>query len=398
MQPINDYNTLINFIKDNPDTYAELLKESPYYVHVKDVPYHENWKMFGYSQFESDFENPIVRCSRGSVFEIVGSTVKPICLPFYKFSNYTEKGEDEIDWTSAQIQLKVDGGLKKCVKIDGKIYWFTNKGFTDAPLYQDISLYDEEKSRGCKTYQDLINIAMQGNETWLDTIPENVTFLFELTSPRDKIIISYEETKLWFLGARDNKTFKEFDRMDAITKFNIPFDYPPIIDCKTSIESLDEILTTWKGDKEGVVVCDNNFRRIKIKCNAYRQLKFIKGADSFSDRAIFNMLKEGNIDDAIVAFPEIKEEVELVKKIYRKFISNIENKLNDFNEIYASFMHGTITNCKRDYVFYTKKYYKDDFSLAMIATKSSAWDKYFDSLEWKDFRDFFEKEKAKYNV
>src|SRR5574344_2018837 len=99
-QPINDFNIMIDFLKHHINDFAEVLHSSPYYISTKVCPYHDNWFMFKYSQFESDFNNPIVRCSRGSVFEISKDDVRPVCLPFYKFANFGEKGEDIIDWNN----------------------------------------------------------------------------------------------------------------------------------------------------------------------------------------------------------------------------------------------------------------------------------------------------------
>lgn len=109
MNCVNDFNKLINFINQFPDNFAEKLNKC-YHITTKVCPYNSNWYMFSYSQFESDFTNPVVRGSRGTVLEIInGKVTRPICLPFYKFNNLGQEGCDEVNWDNAEVQLKVDG-------------------------------------------------------------------------------------------------------------------------------------------------------------------------------------------------------------------------------------------------------------------------------------------------
>ena len=69
--------------------------------------------MFSYSQFVSDFTNPIVKACRGSIVSIENDVPYMVCTPFYKFGNYGENYTDEIDWESAVVRDKVDGCLIK---------------------------------------------------------------------------------------------------------------------------------------------------------------------------------------------------------------------------------------------------------------------------------------------
>jgi len=384
----NDYNNLIDFIKLHKDNYKELLSEEPYCITVKDCPFNTNWRMFSYSQFASDFTNPIVRCCRGSVFEIINNTIRPICLPFYKFCNYGEAGQDDVDWGNSEVQNKCDGMLAKCVKVDGKIYWFSNNGTsTDVEIPMAVADCTDEKTKWCKTTHDLINVALNSYPDWIDSIPENVTFMFELVSPRFRIIVPNTETKLWFLGARDNITFKEFNRYDAVKLFNIPFETTPSIKNATNIKEVESVLKDWKGDKEGVVICDKNFRRIKIKTDFYKHLKFIRGDESFTYKHIYDCIIDGSIDDAVVAFPEIEKSVNYVKTVLKEFYNFHESLAKFFQKKYTEFVD------KKSFVLYIKKEYPSWFSLAMNAIKDNFDVKVYlngPSLRWDYFNKYLE--------
>ncbi|MDR2181421.1 MAG: hypothetical protein LBN92_01955, partial [Treponema sp.] len=80
MGQYDSWEYLSGFIKTHRDSYAEELAKAPYAVKVKPHPARPSLVMFKYSQFESDFSNPVVRCCRGSVYIIDGETVRPYLM------------------------------------------------------------------------------------------------------------------------------------------------------------------------------------------------------------------------------------------------------------------------------------------------------------------------------
>jgi hypothetical protein len=118
MGQYDSWDYLTNFIKKNRHTFEEDLTKAPYCIKVKRRQDRPNLVMFKYSQFESDFTNPIVRCCRGSVYDIQeDGTVRPYLMPFFKFSNYGENGADPIDWNhTLYVRDKLDGSLLKLLK------------------------------------------------------------------------------------------------------------------------------------------------------------------------------------------------------------------------------------------------------------------------------------------
>ena len=87
MGQYDSWDYLTNFLKKNLNNFEEELAKAPYSVKVKRHPDRPNLVIFKYSQFESDFTNPVVRCCRGSVYDIrEDGTVRPYLTPFFKFS------------------------------------------------------------------------------------------------------------------------------------------------------------------------------------------------------------------------------------------------------------------------------------------------------------------------
>ena len=355
MNCINDFNCLIDFIKENPNDFDIKLKKQ-FAISTKICPYNKDWYMFKYDQFESDFCNPIVRAARGSVLEIK-SNIRPICLPFYKFNNLGQEGCDEVDWNTAEVSLKIDGSLIKISKIDNEIFLFTNGSWADQEVEPTGLAGEETETDNCKTYADFINYCLTDKPLWFDNIPNNTTMMFELVGPKTRVLVKYPKTKMYFLGARDNLTTKEYKRVDFKNKYEIPFDVPPTFDFDNEKDLLKE-LEKWEGDKEGVVICDSNFRRIKIKTDAYKKLKFIRGEGNFSEKAILQSVIEGSEDDAMAAFPELYTKIiEIKNKVrnyleVRKSILAVGNK--EYEDKLLKFKDAKIA--KKEYFLWTKSY------------------------------------------
>ena len=263
-------NALVNFVKEN-DNWEELLKKDPYNLKsVKWCMWKPNWCMFVYNLFNSELTNDVVRGCRGTVLEINGKDVKVISAPYTKFFNYGQiEGkdiEDSINWNNAQIQEKVDGLIVKTASvnweldngdIEKRIYFFTNGSFDLNAPFEDSLVYDEPETRGADTYGDLLKYALSNvikdqivyNKEagffycvgeFANSIPVGATLMFELTSPRNRIICEYKETKVWLHGYRDENGIEHDPRTLCM-----PFEMPKLYDAH-NYEELKEILERHK--------------------------------------------------------------------------------------------------------------------------------------------------------
>ena len=103
------------FIERHPD-WETLLGEPPYSVKIsRETMFGRRLVMFKYSQFDSDFMNPLVRECRGIILD--EDTFDVVSYAFDKFGNYGEPYCPEIDWKTARVGEKLDG----CVRADTKI-------------------------------------------------------------------------------------------------------------------------------------------------------------------------------------------------------------------------------------------------------------------------------------
>src|SRR5690606_16674945 len=108
------------------------------------------------------------------------------------------------------------------------------------------------------------------------------TFCFELVSPFNKVVVTYNEPDLYLLGARHIPTLQEVstDKWQHVSDQVGGF-YPKTYSFN---DVNDLVLMTDKfspSENEGVVICDANFNRIKIKSAAY--VAYNKLHDSLSN-------------------------------------------------------------------------------------------------------------------
>jgi hypothetical protein len=256
-------------------------------------------------------------------------------MPFFKFSNYGENGADPIDWNGAlYIRDKLDGSLLKLLKESGgNDLWTTNGSFDlNIEVPELLPAENDENLPPPYTFANLRDYALRGHEEEIKRLPEGWTFMFELTSPYNRIIVPYRETKLYLLGCRDPQGLEHTPEW-AAENFSLTLATPRLF----SFKSVDEVIAYCQAvdsdDCEGVVVQDANFNRIKIKTDHYRSLFYLKGEDHFSDERIFFAIKQGSIDDAVVAWPEIRPKTDEITAEwigFRNSIAALCKKAKDF--------------------------------------------------------------------
>ena len=304
---------LQEFIKANPN-WKELIQGKPYCVEVKEA---DGLTLLKYDQIKSDFSNEMVRECRGI---ILSDTLIPACIPFFKFGNYGESYCPKIDWASARVQEKIDGSLIKVWYFNSKWRVSTN-GTIDAYKAEIKTLICEDKY---KTFGELFDEAKKNSGLDFNRLDEGKTYMFELVSPYNKIIVPYTETKLYHIGTRDRWTFEESNEDIGVEK---PKEY--------SLHTIEECIEATKNmpfNEEGYVVVDKNWNRIKIKSPAYVAAHHLKGNGELNIISLIELLRTNETEEFLTYFPEYREIIES----YKNKIENIINELDkNIRELYG---------------------------------------------------------------
>lgn len=333
---------LVKFINEN-ENWEELLTKDPYNLKIsRDGDY----MLFKYNQLSSDFNNPIVRECRGL---ILNKDFKPVCVPFFKFANAEEDYSDlaVMDWSSVSCQEKVDGSLIKLWYDNG--WHFSTNGTIDASKAQVGEALTET------TFLDLILDAIHNakldEHDLLEKLDHNYTYMFELVSPKSRVVIEYPDTKLYFLGARNNKTLTEEDvdnsNVESVkflrTNFAIPKRY--LLNSYTAIKDAANMLE-WT--EEGYVVVDKYFHRVKIKSPAYVKAHHGRTNGNISLRRLLEIVLNNEVDEFLIYANEYTEKINKIVIAMETFKANV-------NEFLVKLNPTSFTN-RKDYAVLVKEY------------------------------------------
>jgi len=391
MGQYDSWDNLTNFLKENPDNFEQELLKPPYYVKVKRHPQRPNLVMFNYDHYESDFTNPIVRCCRGSVYNITkDGTVKPFVMPFFKFANYGEAGADKINWDAkVHVRDKLNGTLLVMVKeADGHNFWVTNGSFDINEEVKDFFSQENEKLPVPYKLTSLRDYALRCHEEEIKNLPADWTFMFEFISPYRRIIVPYNKTKLYFLGCRDPEG-REYTPEWASENFSLTFETPYIFPLKNmdAVLSYCEMIDT--DDREGVVVQDKHFNRIKVKTEHYSGIHYLLSSEILPDDKIFKAVKNGTIEEAAAKSPGIRPKADEItaewttfKKIMaalcKKSIAYYQKCLQDYPDKDTALMH---YKAAVNYKFQPFAAF-----LMEIIKETPNPDAIFNEIEYKDFK------------
>ena len=291
---------IVQLIKNNSN-WKEILQNKPYSLMIAEK---DNLILFYYTLPSEPCE--IVNEARGLILE--KDTWKVIRYGLYRFYNLGERGVAELDKDSIYATEKIDGSLVMFYYYDG---WHisTRKAF------------DADDKFGT-----LIRQAMQKQKIDFAELNKEYTYVFELVSPENTIVIPYSETKLYFLMCRDNQTLEE-----------VPDNHDWIRPQVYSVRSLDEMIafvSKYEWDElEGVVLQDKYHQRIKLKnMNWVRAHKLL---GSVSVRSVLEMILTGEDGEFLSYFPEYKQMFDEVQSAYQKLLQYAEEADNaDYDVTY----------------------------------------------------------------
>lgn len=247
-----------------------------------------------------DKANPFNKFSnqaRGTIISIKPEdNFKVIALPYFRFYNLGEKFTDVIDWSTTRVLEKLDGSLIILYYYDGE-WCFATSGTPDA-----------------YGMSDLINkVWKQLNYRFPDPEDQDKTFMFELCSLKNKIVVSYEVERMVLHGVRSIVTFQE-EMPDA---YAIKYGYELIksYPVYTLEDAHTMVLKFNPTQNEGCVYVDHAFRRVKDKNPDYVVLSKTAEGDSIE----VTILKTIFANDGSEFLSTNPDKTELYNEIYQKY-------------------------------------------------------------------------------
>ena len=276
-----------------------------------------NLALFKYNQIESPFAEPIVQSARGCILDEADGW-RHVSRPFDKFFNYGEGLAASIDWSTAQVQEKVDGSLVCLFFYDG-VWQVQTSGLPDAG----------GEVNGMKmSFAELFWQVFYEMELPFPTeeADRNHTFMFELTTPYNRVVVQHRERRLTLLSIRNNETGKEY-HPDIAPAYPAVRSFP-----LQSMADVEATLATMKPmEQEGYVIVDAAFRRVKVKSPAYVAIHHMR--DGFGPRRLVEVIRIGETSELLAHFPEWRPDFDAMQSKYDALVQTIETDYERFKDI-----------------------------------------------------------------
>jgi len=337
--------TLIEMLRSGktPEEIKELYK-----INFKRHPEYPNLILFKYNQIESPMSEKLVQEARGIILD-ENNNWNPVSYPFNKFFNYNEPNAHDIDWESAKIYEKLDGSLIQ-------LYYYNNEWKVATSGSPDAG--GPVNSFSKKPFKELV-WEVWDNLNYQFPYPEdqNKTFMFELQTALNQVVVTHAVSKMDLIGVRNNETLEEEDPEIYSKKYNWNA-------VKTfPLKNLEDVLKTVQQlnpfEQEGYVVRDENFNRVKIKSPLY--VLEHHGAEKTNEDLI-RIVLDNEVNEVMGYFPkygpillELQKAINKAKKEVQKDwnkYKNIENRkefaLNVIKKPYSSLLFALKDNKYKD--------------------------------------------------
>lgn len=266
--------------------------------------------------------------SRGLILN--ATTGEVVALPFPKFFNWGELGRTT-DTAIQYITEKVDGSLGILYRATGGYRIATRGAFESEQAIWATEYLKQHFS--------------------LDGLAVELTLLFEIIYPGNRIVVNYGDREdLVLLGARNRFTGETLD-LDQLKQLanQFGFNMPTIYD----FASIDDILTASNqltADSEGWVVTFEDGSRFKFKGAIYQLAHKMLTGVSF--KQVLEAVESGQFDSLIEGVPD-----EFLTVI-REHKQRIDNTIAEITAFVEQEMQFAPRESRRDFALWVQQRYK----------------------------------------
>lgn len=275
---------LLNLMNTKGINWEKILTSPPFNLTIKRD---REYLMFKYNQALTDFSLELSNEARGSIFR-EDENGQWICVrrAFDKFFNYYEVDCAPLDW---------DKPVAAYEKIDGSLIsvWF-DKNEWHISTSGTINGWNTSVHNNDISFASLFCQSLGCSWTHLTRqLDKNYCYSFELVSPLNKVVVSYDKPKIYALGQRNMKTMEE-ELYDGPVGADVGIYMPRVWRVPGFGEALSLAESSYLEGCEGLVVLDSNWNRVKIKREDYLEKFYNK---NLTPLRIIELLFEGRSDD-----------------------------------------------------------------------------------------------------
>lgn len=282
--------------------------------------------ILNYDQIESPKTHPIVMECRALVLEV--GTWDVVARAFPRFFNLGEAPDitGRFDWTDFSANSKEDGSLILLYNYKGQWMVNTRGTFGEGEMFPGGPSW--------KTF--FLDVVFQGASPDCCNM-HHLTTVFELCSSFNKVVREYR-TPTAYITAAFNIHGMEFspERVRGFFPLNdsvkIPqrFYFGNVADVESFVADLETSDPTF----EGVVLCDCNGIRIKVKNKKYLTLHKMKGnGNLFLKKNLLPWVLDGDTAELLTYYPEAKPMVDSLEAELKVHFSTLGKIFEDVKNV-----------------------------------------------------------------
>ena len=309
---------VINYLKSHG---VEALKDE-FSIRVKEYP-EEKLLVLNYCQIDSPKCHPITMECRGLILDYDFNVVS---RSFDRFFNHGEALDitGDFDITKAIAYEKLDGSLIKLYYHNG-MWHFATRGTAFAETANDQGCVFKDLCWDAFEVSNEIQFQKKMNKLELcGFVDAAMTYIFELTSPRNRIVKRYKTTSLTLLGIRHKDGwYNGGSIMDLVAQammVNSPkvYEFDTMEHCLRASRELKEL-------DEGYVMYDRETDQplIKIKSPAYVAVHHIRGEGIPTPNRIMDLVWTNETDEYLSYFPEDYDLFEPYEQAHRNLVDRV---------------------------------------------------------------------------
>lgn len=290
------------------DDADEILSRPPFSLKISKE---DGYVLYKYNQLFTDMSYRLSRQARGPIVkQTEDGTYRYVCRPFDKFFNHGEPYADQINWRSAVVTEKIDGSLCKT--------WYDN-GAWHVSTNGMINAFDRQVEGTELTWGDLFERAAGCSvEKLMEGQDPAYTYLFELTTPETRIVVSYPDG-ICYLARRETATGKEDIKKPEFQNGTVgTLTVFPL----RSMHDTVKAVKCFSKDQEGVVVRDGQGNRLKVKSPAYLEAAHQR-FQTVTEKHIVVFFQHDTLDDLLAYNPlqadKIDQVTGLIKTLANKY-------------------------------------------------------------------------------
>lgn len=289
---------------DQGNTYTEAFEALNEQFAIKVKYYNEEGiVLLDYHMIDSPKLHPIVIECRSLILDFY--TFEVVSRKFDRFFNYGEAADyyHDFDLSRSVIMEKADGSLIGVYHHNGKWYIST----------RGMAFAEGEHAMG-GTFREKVLEAFGMSEDEFQSVfgifNKSLTFVFEYTSPENRIVTKYEKPEMVLLSSNDGEKEWDYETMHCNL---VAHGVKNIRKVKTySASDMDEVVklaNSLPDLQEGFVIYDPiSNKRMKVKSSLYVVAHSIRGNDPLpTKKNLLRLLFTGELGEFCAYFPEWSE-------------------------------------------------------------------------------------------